>query len=975
MKRLFFLFLLGSVLVSVLEAQYTVRIRLSNVRPLRPYPKGEWQVTLYADIFDANRNLVSPSNNYYYSWESDHCLGTGWEQEPQGYGLSATPWDGNWVEGSYRICCPSCEYDNYYLRVRVLINGTWYYAQGVRVPDNGEPQDNGYELLSQRTMLIGDQRNSANDPSALIGHYETERVPQNAFYNYTVPTTFFPNSGSPDILQATQQVVNSPAEKYKLWQESADIVNHRSFSGNNPPATATARLDYTYDANLVSQRVDGGSFGGSVDFRDPWYADDNSDPKGVRNRGTSAIFNAVPYNPNLTWSIGTSSAHKGVLLSQVPDPNNPNSTYYSIRALLTQTISGTNSYFLSWDYDANKAELRHLETSSGYDQKAVVFKQSGATVTARYIGSTITSNTTIPAGTYRLPGTLAVAAGATLTISAGTTLQFPAGANLAVYGKLIADGASGTITFTSTGGTSSGSWGSIILQGSSAYGSNLNNVHVSYGTDIRVTSVGSFVIQNSVIEYMVNGVNCYASSGWVTSNQILYPRDHGIIANSGSTIACISNTITKSNYSGAGIYFGGGSYEWVLQNKISGFNWGFGSIWGSSPSFGHLTANTCVNNLIHHCLYGIKVYQYSTLTMGDYGDYDEEPDVCVSGRSSIKNNTIAHVDVFSYSSVYAPKNYWEPYNSSLFLNSYSQLDYSKPLWYDPWSGEGSTARVDQIATSSASGGQDVSSAQGPQQSADPFSIGKILRRQGRKAEALAAFTSSVRKNLNITPSLLEIYTLHNDTLGARVESFLSSLPADRYPLSAYLTSIILAKQQRHESALAHLARIPSSSSLVTGAKLSEFYINLYGKRDKMRAKQVLDALVTSVNGDNMEIALAQHDYATYRDAIDVGIQPALSEKQISAPPSEQVREFVLEQNSPNPFNPTTVIRFKLVASGFVSLKVYDMLGREMAILVNECRNPGNYRVTWDASRVSSGIYFVRMEMNGRSLTQKLLLTK
>lgn len=223
--------------------------------------------------------------------------------------------------------------------------------------------------------------------------------------------------------------------------------------------------------------------------------------------------------------------------------------------------------------------------------------------------------------------------------------------------------------------------------------------------------------------------------------------------------------------------------------------------------------------------------------------------------------------------------------------------------------------------------------------------------------------------------MLEIYTLHNDTLGAQVESFLSSLPADRYPLSPYLASIILAKQQKHESALAQLARIPSSSSLATGAKLSDFYINLYGKKDKMRAKQVLDALATIATEDNMEIALAQHNYATYRDAPDAGTQPAMSESKIFAPSSGQVEEFLLEQNSPNPFNPTTVIGFKLGTSGFVSLKIYDMLGREMAILVNEYRNPGSYRVTWDASRVSSGIYFVRMEMNGRSLTQKLLLTK
>jgi hypothetical protein len=57
------------------------------------------------------------------------------------------------------------------------------------------------------------------------------------------------------------------------------------------------------------------------------------------------------------------------------------------------------------------------------------------------------------------------------------------------------------------------------------------------------------------------------------------------------------------------------------------------------------------------------------------------------------------------------------------------------------------------------------------------------------------------------------------------------------------------------------------------------------------------------------------------------------------------------------------------------LKIYDMLGREVAVLVNEQRNAESHRVSWDASRFSSGIYFYSLEMNGKTLTQKLLLTK
>ena len=92
-------------------------------------------------------------------------------------------------------------------------------------------------------------------------------------------------------------------------------------------------------------------------------------------------------------------------------------------------------------------------------------------------------------------------------------------------------------------------------------------------------------------------------------------------------------------------------------------------------------------------------------------------------------------------------------------------------------------------------------------------------------------------------------------------------------------------------------------------------------------------------------------------------------------------EFTLSQNYPNPFNPTTVIRYQLPVAGNVSLKVYDILGREVATLVNEQKTPGNYEVTFDGNNLSSGVYFYRLQVYtpGRagtfSQTKKFLLMK
>ena len=86
--------------------------------------------------------------------------------------------------------------------------------------------------------------------------------------------------------------------------------------------------------------------------------------------------------------------------------------------------------------------------------------------------------------------------------------------------------------------------------------------------------------------------------------------------------------------------------------------------------------------------------------------------------------------------------------------------------------------------------------------------------------------------------------------------------------------------------------------------------------------------------------------------------------------------FVLSQNYPNPFNPSTKIEFVIPKSSFVNLKVYDVLGREVAILVNEEKQPGIYEVNFDASGFSSGVYFYRLRAGSNySITQKMVLLK
>ncbi|MCF6269664.1 MAG: T9SS type A sorting domain-containing protein [Melioribacteraceae bacterium] len=90
---------------------------------------------------------------------------------------------------------------------------------------------------------------------------------------------------------------------------------------------------------------------------------------------------------------------------------------------------------------------------------------------------------------------------------------------------------------------------------------------------------------------------------------------------------------------------------------------------------------------------------------------------------------------------------------------------------------------------------------------------------------------------------------------------------------------------------------------------------------------------------------------------------------------ENPNKFSLSQNYPNPFNPSTFINYSLPKSGFVELKVYDMLGREVASLVNKEQSIGNYKIEFNASNLTSGVYFYRISSAGFTKSMKMILLK
>jgi hypothetical protein len=155
-----------------------------------------------------------------------------------------------------------------------------------------------------------------------------------------------------------------------------------------------------------------------------------------------------------------------------------------------------------------------------------------------------------------------------------------------------------------------------------------------------------------------------------------------------------------------------------------------------------------------------------------------------------------------------------------------------------------------------------------------------------------------------------------------------------------------------------VAQTPLNIALGSGFRVGGYSTSatLMGKLDEFRIyKRALDAA---------EIT------ATWNMNIDCGIPVGISINNNQTPNS-----YKLEQNYPNPFNPSTNIRFSIPKAGNVELKVYDVLGREVAVLVNEFKQAGNYSEVFEAGNLSSGIYFYTIKSGDFKDTKKLTLIK
>jgi hypothetical protein len=216
--------------------------------------------------------------------------------------------------------------------------------------------------------------------------------------------------------------------------------------------------------------------------------------------------------------------------------------------------------------------------------------------------------------------------------------------------------------------------------------------------------------------------------------------------------------------------------------------------------------------------------------------------------------------------------------------------------------------------------------------------------------------------------------------GATLSSYLESARATYSELGRAIDFVlphVYLHEGERELALAsfdeNIRQYPSSE-LERDGLYGKFLNVLYVEGDASGAEALLASLSLLYPGSEEEL-VAREQLRVYELNLG-GIEEGRDSVELVKDYGESLpRKFPLDQNYPNPFNPTTTIKYELPEDSHVSLKIYDVLGREVLSLVDRVETAGQHQVVLNASNLSSGVYFYRLKAGDFTDTKRLLLLR
>jgi hypothetical protein len=238
---------------------------------------------------------------------------------------------------------------------------------------------------------------------------------------------------------------------------------------------------------------------------------------------------------------------------------------------------------------------------------------------------------------------------------------------------------------------------------------------------------------------------------------------------------------------------------------------------------------------------------------------------------------------------------------------------------------------------------------------------------------LQSVLNSIPSSANGLKAALILMHMYRDSSDAEIFDAVLRIWQQRrstHPLMSYAVAKMLQQQGRISDAADMFNGIASAnrnSEYERTALLALFYMYFTSPPHAGQVAGVLQE-VRSRYPDDGEVKQAAWVYSIAGSTIGLG--------RSTPDPQEGIpTNYVLMQNFPNPFNPSTTIQYSIPKDAHVSLVVYDVLGREVAMLESGIKAAGSYRVNFDASRLASGVYMYRLEADEFSMIRKMLVVK
>ncbi|KAF0139781.1 MAG: peptidase S8 and S53 subtilisin kexin sedolisin [Stygiobacter sp.] len=546
------------------------------------------------------------------------------------------------------------------------------------------------------------------------------------------------------------------------------------------------------------------------------------------------------------------------------------------------------------------------------DRKTLKFDDTKA-VSFLYGGNLIDNETF--SGTNYFAWNISISSGKTLTFQAGSSINFSNSSSLTINGTLSAVGTSSSgITFTS-----SGSWGGIQFNSGSSG-------NMDYCT----------------VQYAGNGIYCYNSSPTIKHS-------------------------TMDNNSSTGLYL-----NYYSSPVLVGNNFRFNSSYGircESYSSPDLTDNGYPgSNVIRNNGTGILTSYYSNPNLNGYMTYG----------NSVFDNTGYEVSANTNCTISAQRVYWG--SGATYYTSGSTIDYTNPLGSNPNPGRSVVADNSSSSSNHAISLKVV---------ADDLSPALDKQKDKKYDEAIPLFLEIFKNNKDALLGKYALSKIEECYTQAGKKDYLDYSKREIKPQlkegsETYVEALELEAHQMvnlglYKEAVNNLETILKKYNLNSEIEkntlftLGAFHNIFFG--DKANSDKYFEELKQKYPNDDLvnQIEIIKGLGLAANSSVQGG-DVVLPFEETSPVAKTTVSEDAIT-NYPNPFNPSTKISFTLKEGGKVSLKVYDVLGKEVANLADGVFETGKHETTFNGSNLASGIYFYRIVTPKATITKKMMLMK